>query len=76
MDPVAAESLREGLWDSLTASELAAVLSSLVYEARRADDASAPGVPGGAVRGGARRDGPCLGTAGRPGARQQAGVPA
>lgn len=50
MDLVAAESLREGLWDDLTASELAAVLSSLVYEARRADDASAPKVPGGAVQ--------------------------
>ena len=50
MDLVAAESLREGLWDDLTASELAAVLSSLVYEARRADDASAPRVPGGRVQ--------------------------
>ncbi|WP_408635565.1 DEAD/DEAH box helicase [Nocardioides allogilvus] len=50
MDLVAAESLREGLWDHLDASELAAVLSSLVYEARRADDASAPKVPGGAVQ--------------------------
>jgi ATP-dependent RNA helicase HelY len=50
MDLVAAESLREGLWDDLTPSELAAVLSSLVYEARRADDASAPKVPGGRVQ--------------------------
>ncbi|HXH78164.1 DEAD/DEAH box helicase [Nocardioides sp.] len=50
MDLVAAESLRDGLWDDLTASELAAVLSSLVYEARRADDASAPRVPGGRVQ--------------------------
>ncbi|WP_104106459.1 DEAD/DEAH box helicase [Nocardioides sp. 616] len=49
MDLVAAESLRHGLWDGLDASELAAVLSVLVYEARRADDASAPRVPGGAV---------------------------
>ncbi len=46
MDLVAAESLREGLWDDLTPSELAAVLSALVFEARRPDDASAPRVPG------------------------------
>jgi ATP-dependent RNA helicase HelY len=45
MDLVAAESLRDGLWDELTPSELAAVLSSLVYEARRPDDASPPRVP-------------------------------
>ncbi|MCW2834167.1 MAG: hypothetical protein JWN68_2120 [Nocardioides sp.] len=50
MDLVAAESLRDGLWDDLTPSELAAVLSSLVYEARRPDDASAPRVPGGRVQ--------------------------
>jgi ATP-dependent RNA helicase HelY len=49
MDLVAAESLRHGLWDHLDPSELAAVLSVLVYEARRADDASAPRVPGGRV---------------------------
>ena len=50
MDLVAAESLRDGLWDDLTPSELAAVLSALVYETRRADDASAPRVPGGRVQ--------------------------
>ncbi|QIK76504.1 DEAD/DEAH box helicase [Nocardioides piscis] len=50
MDLVAAECLRDGLWDDLTPSELAAVLSALVYEARRADDASAPRVPGGRVQ--------------------------
>ena len=50
MDLVAAESLRDGLWDDLSPSELAAVLSALVYEARRADDASAPRVPGGRVQ--------------------------
>ena len=50
MDLVAAESLREGLWDELSPSELAAVLSALVYEARRADDASSPRVPGGRVQ--------------------------
>ena len=50
MDLVAAESLRHGLWDDLTPSELAAVLSVLVFEARRADDASSPRLPGGRVR--------------------------
>ncbi|HET6167972.1 MAG TPA: DEAD/DEAH box helicase [Marmoricola sp.] len=50
MDLVTAESLRMGLWDDLDASQLAAVLSALVFEARRADDASAPRLPGGRVR--------------------------
>ncbi|TQL68365.1 ATP-dependent RNA helicase HelY [Nocardioides albertanoniae] len=50
MDLVAAEALREGLWDDLTPSELAAALSVLVYEARRADDAAAPRLPGGRVK--------------------------
>ena len=38
MDLVTAESLRAGLWDDLDASQLAAVLSALVFESRRADD--------------------------------------
>ncbi len=50
MDLVAAESLRLGLWDGLSPSELAAVLSVLVFETRRADDASSPRLPGGRVR--------------------------
>jgi len=50
MDLVAAESLRAGLWDALSPSELAAALSVLVYEARRADDASPPRIPGGRVK--------------------------
>ena len=40
MDLVAAEAIRAGLFDDLAPSELAAVLSALVFEARRADDAS------------------------------------
>jgi ATP-dependent RNA helicase HelY len=48
LDLVAAEALRQGLWDGLTAPELAACLSALVFEARRTDDA-APRVPGGAI---------------------------
>ncbi|HET7690771.1 MAG TPA: DEAD/DEAH box helicase [Nocardioidaceae bacterium] len=50
MDLVAAESLRAGLWDGLNPAELAAALSALVFEARRADDASAPRLPKGPVR--------------------------
>ncbi len=50
MDLVAAESLRHGLWDELSPSELAAALSALVFEARRADDALAPRLPGGRVK--------------------------
>jgi ATP-dependent RNA helicase HelY len=50
MDLVAAEALRHGLWADLSPSELAAALSALVFEARRADDASAPRLPGGRVK--------------------------
>jgi ATP-dependent RNA helicase HelY len=50
MDLVTAESLRAGLWDDLDASQLAAVLSALVFESRRADDATAPRIPGGRIR--------------------------
>ncbi|HSV39600.1 MAG TPA: DEAD/DEAH box helicase [Nocardioidaceae bacterium] len=50
MDLVAAEALRAKLWEGLTPSELAAALSALVFEARRADDASAPRLPKGPVR--------------------------
>jgi ATP-dependent RNA helicase HelY len=50
MDLVAAESLRHGLWDALSPSELAAALSALVFETRRPDDALAPRLPGGRVR--------------------------
>ena len=48
LDLVAAESLRLGLWKDLTPSQLGAVLSVLVYEARRPEEAPPP-VPGGAV---------------------------
>ena len=50
MDLLTAESLRAGLWDGLDASGLAAVLSTLVYESRRPDDATAPRLPGGRVK--------------------------
>ncbi len=50
MDLVAAEAMRTGLWDGLSAPALAAVLSVLVFEARRPDDASSPRLPGAGVR--------------------------
>jgi ATP-dependent RNA helicase HelY len=50
MDLVAAECLRNGLWDDLAAGGLAAALSALVYESRRPDDAGPPRLPGGTVR--------------------------
>ena len=50
LDLVAAEALEQGLWSGLTAPELAAVLSCLVYESRRPDDASPPRLPGGAAK--------------------------
>ncbi len=48
-DLVVAESLRTGAWDELDPAELAAVVSSLVYEARRDDD-PAPKLPPGRCR--------------------------
>jgi ATP-dependent RNA helicase HelY len=50
MDLLTAESLRAGLWDGIDPSSLAAVLSTLVYESRRPDDAAAPRLPGGPVK--------------------------
>ena len=50
MDLVAAEAIRAGIFDDLTPSELASVLSALVFEARRADDSSVPKVPGGRIQ--------------------------
>ncbi len=50
MDLVAAECLRQGLWVGLTAPELAACASVLVFEARQSDDAVPPKLPIGRVR--------------------------
>ncbi|MGH3443813.1 MAG: DEAD/DEAH box helicase, partial [Nocardioidaceae bacterium] len=47
MDLVAAEALRLGLWDDLSAGELAATLSALVFESRRPDEAGPGRRPGG-----------------------------
>ena len=48
-DLLVVECLRAGLWDALTAAELTSVVSTLVYESRRPEQAS-PQVPAGAVR--------------------------
>ena len=50
LDLLAAESMRAGLWDDLSPSGLAAALSTLVFEARRADDSTAPRLPGGGAQ--------------------------
>ncbi|WP_110205540.1 DEAD/DEAH box helicase [Nocardioides daejeonensis] len=50
LDLVAAEAIRRDLWADLSAPELAAVLSALVFESRRPDDARAPRMPGEKVR--------------------------
>ena len=47
-DLLVVECLRAGLWDGLAPDELAAVVSALVYETRRAEDAS-PTVPAGVI---------------------------
>jgi ATP-dependent RNA helicase HelY len=48
-DLLVVECVRTGAWDALSVAELAAVVSSLVYEARRADESPVP-VPSGAVQ--------------------------
>ncbi|MEX2290921.1 MAG: DEAD/DEAH box helicase [Mycobacteriales bacterium] len=48
-DLLTVESLRQGLWDNLSAAELAAVVSTLVYSARRPGESN-PLVPSGPVR--------------------------
>ncbi|WP_129838564.1 DEAD/DEAH box helicase [Streptomyces sp. RFCAC02] len=50
LDLLASECLRDGVWEGLDPAELAACVSALVYEARSADDAPAPEVPGGEAR--------------------------
>ncbi|MFP5021233.1 DEAD/DEAH box helicase [Pseudonocardia phyllosphaerae] len=53
-DLLAAECLRQGAWEGLEPEELAAVVSSLVYESRR-DDAPMPRLPAGPVSDAAER---------------------
>ena len=47
-DLLAAECLRRGTWSGLSAPELAAACSALVYESRNPDDPAPPRLPGGA----------------------------
>ncbi len=49
LDLLVAECLRRGLWDELNPAELAACVSALTFEARRADDAGPPRLPGSKV---------------------------
>ncbi len=50
LDLLAAECLREGLWDELTPAELASAVSLLVYEARSSEDFGPPRLPKGKAR--------------------------
>jgi ATP-dependent RNA helicase HelY len=50
LDLLASECLREDVWEGLPPAELAACVSALVYEARAADDALPPRLPGGRAR--------------------------
>jgi ATP-dependent RNA helicase HelY len=47
LDLLSAECLRRGVWDSLDEAELAACVSALTYEPRRAEDAELPRLPSG-----------------------------
>jgi ATP-dependent RNA helicase HelY len=51
LDLLAAECLRRDLWGGLDPAELAACVSALTFEARKAEDAAPPRLPGGQVRG-------------------------
>ncbi|MFD5553273.1 DEAD/DEAH box helicase [Streptomyces sp. NPDC127068] len=50
LDLLASECLRAGIWEGLNPAELAACASALVYEARAADDATAPKLPSGQAK--------------------------
>ncbi|MEV0970642.1 DEAD/DEAH box helicase [Microtetraspora glauca] len=50
LDLLTAECLRAGLWETLDPAELAACVSSLIYESRQSDDARSPRIPAGAAK--------------------------
>ncbi|MDI9581546.1 MAG: DEAD/DEAH box helicase [Thermobispora sp.] len=50
LDLLTAECLRAGIWERLDPAELAACVSSLVYESRQPDDGRRPRLPAGPVR--------------------------
>jgi ATP-dependent RNA helicase HelY len=47
LDLLTAECLRRGIWENLDATELAACVSALTFEPRRAEEAELPRLPGG-----------------------------
>ena len=49
LDLLASECMRRGLWDGLSAAELAACVSALSFESRQADDTHPPRLPKGPV---------------------------
>jgi ATP-dependent RNA helicase HelY len=49
LDLLAAECLRRGLWNGLSAAELAACVSALSFESRQADDVQPPRLPNGRI---------------------------
>ncbi|MGW7353622.1 DEAD/DEAH box helicase [Streptomyces sp. NPDC054784] len=50
LDLLASECLRAGIWEGLPPAELAGCVSALVYEARAAEDALPPRLPGGRAK--------------------------
>ncbi|MFG1876310.1 DEAD/DEAH box helicase [Sphaerisporangium sp. NPDC049003] len=50
LDLLTAECLRAGIWEDLDPAELAACVSSLVFESRQADDARQPKIPAGGAK--------------------------
>ena len=50
LDLLAAECLRRGLWHGLGPADLAACVSALTFETRKAEDAPPPRLPGGPAR--------------------------
>ncbi|MBG0833068.1 DEAD/DEAH box helicase [Planomonospora sp. ID67723] len=50
LDLLTAECLRAGLWNDLDPAELAACVSSLVFESRQADEARQPRIPAGGAQ--------------------------
>ncbi|GLW99662.1 DEAD/DEAH box helicase [Microtetraspora sp. NBRC 16547] len=50
LDLLTAECLRAGLWERLDPAELAACVSSLIYESRQSDDARSPQIPAGEAK--------------------------
>jgi ATP-dependent RNA helicase HelY len=50
LDLLTAECLRAGIWEKLDPAELAACVSSLVFESRQSDDTRSPKIPAGGAK--------------------------